>query len=134
MSKALDFLTKDLQKELNSVFETEATIEQIVSLWDNRVIEIKTQDAEIKAHNYTPNEYREGSGDIGVYRAPAWEQMQFIKLLENGHARTKDFYQGVISGILLKHKQVGGDGWVHEYQIPIAYCFSQLKKLAETQK
>ena len=127
MTDDFDFLGAELNKELIKVFGRGANTERILSYWNQTIKISERQTREIEERGLTPKKHRKVGGDVGVYVAPEHEDTQVVKLLDNGELKSKEFYRGVISGILLHHKQVAGEGWVNHYKSPIAYCVSQLK-------
>jgi hypothetical protein len=130
MATNFNFLSMELRKELTDLFGRGVNTKRILSYW-NQVIKASGKQAkEIEEHGLTPGKYREGSGDIGVNKAPEWDDVQTTRLLDGEELKSKEFYQGVISASLLRHKQANGEGWENHYKSPIAYCVSQLEKLA----
>lgn len=128
------FLNKELKKELTDLFGRGVNIKRILTYWNQTIKASERQVREIEEHGLTPRKYREGSEDIGVYIAQELEDVQAMRLLDGGELKSEEFYRGVISGILLNHKQANGEGWENHYKSPIAYCISQLEKLASSSK
>ena len=106
----------------------------ICDYWNRTTKASDIQAKEIEEHSLTPGKYREGSGDIGVYMALEWAAVKSAALLDGGELKPEEFYRGVISATLLTRKHVNGDGWEIQYKSPIAYCVSQLEKLASSSR
>ena len=107
------FLAPELKESLRQLFGEDVNSEHILELWENSIWAIKQK--------YEPK-----------FEQRIRDAARAAVLIDNRELRQPEFYRGAIAGILSRYRQGRHDKGVDpDYAIPIAYCFSQLEKLAQ---